>query len=325
MRLSLKTKRIALLHSMLKMLNAVENIRGPMNDSHSEMVGTILRQTIRMLRDEGFDSPALDARLLVSQALGCQPDELLWRENKTIDPEAIAKLEGLVARRLEHEPMAYICGRRDFWKSEFIVSPETLIPRPDSETLIESVLAQIADKRAPLRLLDLGTGSGCLLLSLLMEMPFASGIGIDKSVGALAVAQQNAHKLGLEDRAQFHVSDWFSNVSDPVDIVIANPPYIVDKDVDGLDKDVRDFEPRSALDGGPDGLNSYRVIAKSLSKFLTADGVAAFEIGADQTLSVREVFETAGFFVDQVVCDMGQRDRCLVIRKNPSFVANNWG
>ncbi len=325
MRLYLKIKPIGLRPLTLKMHDVVDTIRKPMNDACGETIGTVLRKSIRVLRDGGFESAALDARLLVSEVLECQPDDLLWREKDSVSVELAAKIDKLVARRRAHEPVAYIRGRREFWKSEFIVTPETLIPRPDSEVLIESVLAHIADTHAPVRLLDLGTGSGCLVLSLLLELPNASGIGIDQSVGALAVAEQNARKLGLEERVQFRVSDWFSNVTDPVDIVIANPPYIVDKDVEGLARDVRDFEPRSALDGGPDGLESYRVIAKSLSKYLSADGMAVFEIGANQFLSVRAVFEAAGYFVDQVVRDLGQRDRCLVIRKNASFAANNWG
>ena len=300
---------------MLKMLNVHQSVREPMNKNHGGTVGAVLRQTIKSFREQGIESAALDARLLVAQSLECAADDLVWREAEDFNPQAAAKLEKFVARRIAREPIAYIRGCRAFWKDEFAVSPETLIPRPDSEILIESVLSCIADKNAPLSLMDLGTGSGCLLLSLLRDMPNASGIGIDQSVGALAVAKQNARRLGLEDRALFRVSDWFSNVSELVDIVVANPPYIVDKDLDGLDQDVRDFEPRSALDGGPDGLSSYRVIAKSLSTYLAADGFAAFEIGADQSQPVREVFEAAGFFVDRIVRDLGQRDRCLVIRK----------
>lgn len=274
-----------------------------------------MRQAQKLLRERQIDTAQLDARLLAAKAFGCAPADVLWHEGDRMSSQATKRLSGYLARRIGGEPMAYILGQRSFWKNEFTVTRDTLIPRPDSETLISAVLERITDRTAPYRFLDLGTGSGCLLLSLLREYPAATGIGVDISAAAVSVAIKNEQRLNLQDRAGFLVSNWFSKVDGTFDIVVANPPYIVDKHIDDLEPDIRDFEPRRALAGGGDGLTSYRDIAVSLPDCLKRDALVAIEVGAGQSGDVCEIFGAKGFRIDGVFQDLGRRDRCILMRR----------
>jgi release factor glutamine methyltransferase len=208
-------------------------------------------------------------------------------------------------------------GRREFWSLPFEVTEETLDPRPDSECLVETVLARIPDRRAPLRILDLGTGTGCLLLALLHELPQARGFGVDISPGACEAAARNALSLGLDRRAAFAAGDWGAGVAGAYDVIVTNPPYIRVAEVAGLDPEVRDFEPRRALDGGSDGLAAYRALAPDVARLLAPEGFAAFEIGLGQAEAVASVLRPHGLAPLAVARDLQSRERCLITGRIP--------
>lgn len=251
------------------------------------------------------ETPRLDAELLLAHALGIDRNDLLLRQRDlTVPPD----FDALVARRCTGEPIAYITGFRDFWTITLAVTPDVLIPRPDTETLIEAALDHFAS-RDPARILDLGTGSGALLLAALSQWPQSSGTGVDMSPGALGVATGNAERLGLAARAHFQLGDWAEGIEGPFDLILINPPYIA-RTV-SLSGDVL-HEPDSALFAGDEGLDDYRRIAPMLPRLLGQGGMAAIEIGYDQRLSVSALLEEQGFSV-QCRRDLAGHDRCLVV------------
>ncbi|WP_077147921.1 peptide chain release factor N(5)-glutamine methyltransferase [Sphingopyxis sp. KK2] len=260
------------------------------------------------------DTPRLDAELLMAHALGVERSALLLDPARYAVPEIYAHL---VARRMAHEPIAYILGYRDFWTLRIEVGPGVLIPRPDSETLIEACL-DFAQGRGgegwPARALDLGTGPGTLLLAVLSEFPEATGLGVDASEFALAFARDNAEALGMADRTAFQSGDWSAGVDGPFDLILCNPPYIADSEQ--LMPDVAEHEPAGALFAGGDGLADYRRIIPDLPRLLAPGGLAVLEIGATQHISVGQLAEAAGF---AVACrqDLGGRDRALLLTRTP--------
>jgi release factor glutamine methyltransferase len=201
----------------------------------------------------------------------------------------------LIDRRAGREPLALILGRREFWSLDFAVSPATLIPRPDSETLIEAAVATFADRPPPRRVLDLGTGTGCLLLAALAEFPAAFGVGVDLSASAASLAASNASRLGMTSRAAFLTGDWASALNARFDLVLCNPPYIPSAELADLMPEVAHYEPRSALDGGEDGLSAYRRLVPELHRLLSPDGAAIVELGAGQAETVAGMAREAGF------------------------------
>lgn len=263
------------------------------------------------LKQAGLATPDLDARILVQAATGASDIEMIREPGTLLTQAEEERLGEWERRRLAREPVSRILGSREFWGLTFTVTAETLDPRPDSETLIETALDLLKEVPAP-RLLDLGTGTGCLLLALLHECPGASGIGADLSEGALAVAASNAAALGLDARAAFIESEWTAAVEGRFDLVISNPPYIRHGDIEGLDEEVRLHDPMLALDGGADGLDAYRALARLLPDHLTHGGHAVIELGAGQAAEVTEIFEAAGFGVLRVVSDLGGVPRALV-------------
>ena len=263
------------------------------------------------LRQAGLPAPDLDARILVQAACGANDIEMIREPGTMLTKAEEERLAEWERRRLAREPVSRILGSREFWGLTFAVTPATLDPRPDSETLVETALDLLRDVQSP-RILDLGTGTGCLLLALLHERPDATGLGVDLSEGALAVAASNASALGLSARASFVESEWAANVEGRFDLVISNPPYIVHADIAGLDEEVRLHDPMLALDGGADGLDAYRAIARLLPDHLTQTGHAVIELGAGQAQEVARLFESAGFRVPRVVPDLGGIPRALV-------------
>ena len=254
--------------------------------------------------DKVSGTPRLDAELLLAHALGLSRNALLLRQQDLSVPDGFA---ALLDRRLGGEPIAYITGVRDFWTISLRVTPDVLIPRPDTETLIEAAIEHFKD-RSPERILDLGTGSGALLLASLDQWPRASGIGVDLSSRALAVAQDNAERLGLAGRASFRLGDWAEGTAGPFDLILANPPYIASEEE--LTGDVL-HEPASALFAGADGLDDYRRIAPMIARLLTEGGVAAIEIDHDQRESVSALLRAERLGV-AVRKDMAGLDRCLI-------------
>jgi release factor glutamine methyltransferase len=244
-----------------------------------------------ILHAAGIDNPRLEARLLLVHALGVPVATLLRDPHASADPTDYHRL---VARRAAHEPLAYILGRREFWSLDFAVSPATLIPRPESETLIEAALAAFANRTPPRRILDLGTGTGCLLLAALHEFPGAFGIGTDRAPEAVSLAAANAATLGLAGRAAFLCGDWAAALDARFDLVLCNPPYIPTSDIDGLMQEVARHEPQGALDGGVDGLAAYRRILPTLVALLQPEGVAVLELGVGQAYTVLALARESG-------------------------------
>jgi release factor glutamine methyltransferase len=258
------------------------------------MMSTTIALAIRdaAARLEGIaDNPRLEARVLLAEAIGLSPNDLIRDPNRPVDASAF---ETLLARRMAHEPLAFIVGRREFWSMVFQVSPATLIPRPDSETLIEAALATFADRPTPGKIIDLGTGTGCLLLALLTEFPSAFGVGLDLDPDAAALAKRNAIRLGLASRSAFIVSDWTNSISGRFDLIICNPPYISVPDIESLMPEVACHEPGRALDGGLDGYDAYRAILPLLKDYLEPDGAAILELGFGQANYVAGLAREAG-------------------------------
>lgn len=266
----------------------------------------------RRLAAAGIEEPRRDARLLLAAALGVAQGTLLARDDGPVDAEAAARFAAHVARRAAREPVSRILGVREFWSLSFRITPATLDPRPDSETLIEAALEAISDRAAPLRLLDLGTGSGCLLLALLAELPNATGLGIDRDPAAVAVAAENARVLGLASRAGFRPGDWGRGLTERFDLVVANPPYIAEGDVARLAPEVALHEPLGALAGGVDGLEAYRLLAPQLGDLLTADGCAVLEFGRGQDAAVVDLLGVEGLEIRGLRHDLSDIVRCVV-------------
>lgn len=278
------------------------------------LIATQLQQARDTLAPVAGANAALEARLLAQHAWGMAPEELLREANG--EREA-APLAALVARRRTAEPISQILGYKEFWRDRFVVTQAVLTPRADSETLIETLLRLRPDTQAALRLLDLGTGSGCLLLSALREYPNARGLGIDQSDTALGVATQNAAHLRLQERVTFVRSNWCSNLGEhKFDVVLANPPYIPTADIASLDADVRSFEPHAALDGGPDGLDCYRDILQQLTAHVMPGALVLFEVGMGQADAVAAM-ATPDFTLHSIVPDLAGIARVVVLTFTP--------
>jgi len=272
-----------------------------------------LSEAAARLRARGFDAARHEARLLVAAALECEPGELIANDDGAIDELAQHRLEHFIERRLAHEPVSRIRGYREFWSLRFEITLDTLDPRADSETLVEAVLERLSDRKRPYRVLDLGVGSGCLLLALLSELPWAVGIGVDCLPGAVATARRNAAALGLTDRARVELGNWGAGLEPGYDIILANPPYIPSATLAGLMPEVVCYEPRIALDGGPDGLAAYRALAPQLHSLLAPAGMAVLELGAGQLTSVSALLAGAGLVLRGIRHDLSGIERCVIV------------
>lgn len=272
-------------------------------------IGDARRALAQRFRAAGIETPDLDARILIGEACALDLTGLALHAERLLTPEEAHTIEAFAQRRLGGEPVARILGRKEFWGLSFTLTPDALVPRPDTETIVEAALASF-DGAAPARLADIGTGSGAILLALLSEWPQARGIGTDISEGALACARANAAALGLEARASFLACDLADGLSGPFDLIVSNPPYIPAGDIDWLAIEVRAHDPRLALDGGPDGLAPYRSIAEAASRLLRPGGWLIVETGFDQTGAVAGLFSAAGLDVDRVpLRDLAGRPR----------------
>ena len=277
------------------------------------MTRTLPTKASQQLAAAGIDNPRLDARVLLAHALAISPSDLIF-ETTNIPPEALAKFESAIARRTNREPLAYITGEKEFWSLPFAVGPGVLIPRPETETVIEEAQKLFPQKNTPLRILDLGTGSGILLLTLLHLYPNARGTGVDASPDALHWAKKNAASLGLESRAALEQRNWDEGIEQAFDLIVSNPPYIARDALAQLEPELS-FEPRTALDGGPDGLDAYRALAPILLRRAAPGGAILLEIGADQGASVPAILEAAGLLIGHVANDLAGHPRVVVAKK----------
>jgi release factor glutamine methyltransferase len=279
-------------------------------------VGSVLDECADALAAAGLEAPRRLARRIVVAALGLTPAEVFAHPQRHLDQEEQARIAAIARRVVAREPLSRVVGQREFWGLDFALSADTLDPRPESETLVEAVLARLMDRESTYRFLDLGTGSGCLLLALLSEYPRASGVGIDVAFGAAAAARHNAERFGLPERACFIVGDWGGALAGGFDAVVANPPYIATAELAGLPPEVRDHDPRRALDGGADGLAAYRAIAGQLPRLLMPGGLFIAEIGAGQAEMAAKIVMTAGLAVEDIAADLAGVPRALIARRS---------
>ena len=276
-------------------------------------VKVILEWAKEKLLGAQIESPILDARLLLGFALGTPHERFYGSEDKILTKSQADNYTKIIERRCKREPVSRIIGTRGFWNLMLRINLSSLDPRPDSEILIESILNTFPDKTANLKFIDFGTGTGCLLLSVLNEFPNSSGVGVDISKECIKLARENAALNGLSRRALFIESDWGREVTDKFDIIIANPPYIQSETISTLDPEVKNFDPYIALNGGQDGLCCYRVLAPQFVEFLKKGGLVFLEIGYNQMESVSNIMEHSGLKCLHINKDLGNRDRCLVL------------
>lgn len=296
----------------------------------SGSLGHAVDQAAARLMAAGIETARLDARVLAAHVVGRDPSFVLTHPETALSVADIAAVERLITRRAGHEPVSRILGEREFWSLTFKVTEATLTPRPETETLVEHAVARVRERGrqdAALRVLDLGTGTGCLLLAVLSELPQSRGTGIDISPGAVAVAADNASALGLDGRARFQIGDWSAGLSGPFDLILSNPPYIAATDRVALPPEVSGFDPPGALFAGADGLDAYRAIAPEIARLLAPEGIAVIELGQGQEEDVIEVFRRAGLVHDGTRADLAGIPRSFCCRRgegmNPQKIVGN--
>lgn len=272
----------------------------------------MMREAGGRLAEAGVEGAPRDARLLLAHVLGIEPVEVILRETDAIDPVALTAFEHLIQRRIAGEPVSRIRGWRDFYGRRFIVTPDVLDPRPETELLVEQGLSRLSRGG---RVLDLGVGSGCILLSVLAERDDASGVGVDLSPKALAVARRNAEAVGVSGRASFVEGSWDAPLEGSFDLVLSNPPYIPEHDVAGLAVDVRGYDPRMALTPGGDGLDPYRAILAAMPHWLKPGGCIGFEFGIEQAASVTMLMRQAGLSDIEIHRDLAGIERAAFGRR----------
>jgi release factor glutamine methyltransferase len=281
-----------------------------MNETNT--LASAYKYLTRELTVSEIENPQLEARILLAFAARVEQTRVIGYPEDKLDNTVIRNLEKIIARRKTGEPIAYITGVKEFWSLNFNVTPETLIPRPDSETIVQSVLDTITNHMDRLSILDLGTGSGCLLLALLSELPNAKGVGIDISPATCKIAKKNAKELGLNNRAKFCQGNWMEGILDQFDIIVTNPPYIAEPDIKLLDREIQLFEPHLALSGGPDGVSAYRLIAKGSIARLKTAGILVVEIGINQAQSIKNIFIENGLEIIKTQRDFSNIERCIL-------------
>jgi len=278
-------------------------------------VGALLCEAGERLRAAGVEEPRVEARLLLGHVLGRRPLALPLEAHRPVAAEEAARFRALVSRRAAREPAAYLTGTRGFWTLDLRVTKDVLIPRPDTEAVVAAALDHAGDRAFVRRVLDLGTGSGAILLALLAECPDAWGVGLDRSLAALAVARGNAAAAGLASRAAFVCGDWAEAVTGRFDIIAANPPYIDTATIATLAPEVAAHEPHVALDGGTDGLSCYRAIIPALPRLLAPSGIAVLELGAGQAESVASIAATEGLRSLEIRQDLGGVPRAFALAR----------
>ena len=286
--------------------------------------GTSVSEAMRLVANSfklaGIEDAQVDARLLIGHALHLDRARLVAQSDRVLEAREITVISALAARRLKREPVSRILGQKEFWSLSLRVTPDVLVPRPETETVVEAALDFVVRgglRMEKLRILDIGTGSGALLMALLRELPNATGTGTDVSPSALDVARANAAQCGLESRCSFVACDIASGVQGPFDLVVSNPPYIAHDEIASLAPEVRDYDPNVALDGGEDGLAAYRAIAAGALQLLAAGGRLFVELGAGQEAAVRALFTNAGLTVGAARKDLAGISRVLGAGRSP--------
>lgn len=275
-------------------------------------VEELLRFGAQELATKEAGSSRLDARILLAAVLDRDPAHLIMHPDFLVPHESVTQFSKYLARRAKGEPVSRILGHREFWSLSFLLSPDTLDPRPDTETIIQTAISLKSDEPSnSIRVLDLGTGTGCILLSLLTEWRDAKGVGIDISVGAVETAKDNAQCLGLADRACFAVGNWSESVCGTFDVIVSNPPYVRSGDLANLQAEVREYDPLTALNGGQDGLVEYRRISEDIQRVLAPGGLVVFEVGFDQANEVRLILSEAGLRGIASHRDLNGHVRCI--------------
>lgn len=284
----------------------------------SAYLENIIRETAEKMTSAGIENAQLDVKILLCEVLNVDRSGLLFYD-KPLSEEQKERFVDLLAQRLARKPVDKILGLKGFYKYDFKVNEYVLSPRPDTETLVEAAV-EFVKLHEVRNILDLGTGSGCILLSILADFPELSGTGIDKSAAALEIARENAERLGVSDRVQWVEGSWFEEslpgkLGKRFDIVVTNPPYIPSGDIASLDPEVRRYDPLSALDGGDDGFKDYRRIAETAPQFLTEGGLIFIEAGIGQAAEIARLFCSYDFKLLQIVKDLGGLERCVILKK----------
>lgn len=286
-------------------------------EERERTVAGLLAEARAHLAKAGVVDAALEARLMLEAASGLSRTRLFAEPERRLPEDVVRRFSGLVERRAAREPLAYVLGRKEFYGLDFEVGPEVLVPRPETELVVERALAHVGDPGRPLRLLDIGTGSGCLLVSLLVHLPAAFAVGTDLSFPALLLARRNARRHAVEKRAGFVCCHWAEALAGPFHLVVSNPPYVASHEMPMLPPEVR-FEPRHALEAGPEGLDAYRAIFADLPRILAPDGVAVLEIGHGQAAAVLGIARTHALAAVEVRPDLAGIPRVLVLRREAS-------
>lgn len=282
----------------------------------SALLQPVLEDVIAKLVQARIPSPRLEARLLVAEALAI-PEQELSIYDEPLSHKQKERLNDMVSRRVSHQPVCKILGRKAFYKNEFIVNGHVLSPRPDTEILVEKAI-ELAKKFQLYDMIDFGTGSGCILLSVLAEVQAARGVGVDISAEALSIARQNAQKLNLQPRASFILGSWFDEnlaalLKQKFSLLVSNPPYIPSADISELETEVKNYDPLLALDGGTDGLRDYRRLAQAAPLILADGAYILLEVGINQARDVAKIFTEQGFILEEILKDYGGIERCVVL------------
>jgi len=278
------------------------------------IIETLIKQGSRILKANNIASHSIDSEVLMSKAIQKDRSYLILNQNQRVDKKSSDYFKNLINQRSNKKPIAYLLGKKDFWKYEFYISENVLIPRPDTEIIIEEVL-KLTKNKSKINILDVGTGSGCILLTILKEKPNFIGTGVDLSKNCINISKINANKLGLTNRAKFIKSDIDNYKSGKYDLIISNPPYIKKLDLKYLEKDVIGFEPILALNGGPEGLSEIRKVVKKSSELIKNKGKLILEIAFDQKHKVIRILKDKGFYINSVLKDYAKNDRCIISTK----------
>lgn len=273
-----------------------------------------LEEGVNILKKTDIESYRIDARLLLAKALGYPIEEVIIKYDEEIESESRNRFLDFIERRAKKEPLSYITGVREFYGMDFAVDHNVLIPRPDSEVLVEGVLNSF-DNADRIEVLELGVGSGCLLLSILKNMKNASGVAVDIKEGAIDIAKKNYKNLQLDNEVEFVLKDWSSfKMNRKFDLIISNPPYITSKEISVLQRDVREYEPNIALEAGEDGLGAYRSLAPIIKDHLKESGLVFLEFGEGQSKDVKDIMMGYGFALERIIQDLSGKDRCIALR-----------